>query len=176
MANAPYNYIKQPMVATALIQQSDSDGFYFPGNNGHTGYAFNGQHYTNGVQDIGYPSASWFSEGSGSYRGAGTSFPFYGLILLGRASMTILDESNPSLNLWMTFLFGNGMMLTDNFIMGDPNFSTSYQMGFTPSGLSYANGKLSVVLSPDRGSESITSTMAITIDFSQDRAYLDVAV
>ena len=178
--SAPYNF-NQPMVATALIQQQGSDGFYFPTANGHMGFAFDGAYYMNGVASISPPmQASWFTEGPGPYRGSGTPFPPYGLILLGRASLAILDESTTSLNLWMTFLFQNGLMLADNFAMGSYNFPVLSppvdRMGFTPRGLSYANGKLTVVFSPDPGSESITSAMAVTVDFTKDSAYLDVAM
>jgi hypothetical protein len=180
MGSVPYNYIGQPVVSTALIQQMDDDSFYFPSQNGHTGFAFDGQHYTNGVQDLSPPtSASWYTEGPGAYRGASARFPSYGLALLGRASLTILDESTPDLALWMTFLLEDGLMLANNFALDNPDFSSPPAldlMGFLPKGLAYANGVISVVYSPDPGSEAVTSGMAVNVDFARDTAYLDVAV
>lgn len=185
MAVVPYNYISQPVVATALVQIADSDSFYFPESSGHTGFAFNGSHYTNGVEDLSPPVvASWYAEGEGLYRGSSAPFPSYGLILLGRASLTILDESTRALNLWMTFLLGNSLLLADNFALNNPNYPADAPIGFTPSGLAYANGVISVVYNPDPGAEDIglsppsgkASTLVVNIDFSTDSAYLDVAV
>ena len=176
MANAFYNYLSQPIMATTLIQKRDYDSFYFPEDNGHTGFAFNGSRYTDGVEDISPPMvASWFTEAPGPYRGQSAQFPAYGLVLLGRANLTILDESTRALALWMTFLLQNGLMLADNFALGNPNFSAALQ-GFLPRGLAYANGIISVTCSHDPGSETITSNLVVNIDFSADTAYLDVAV
>ncbi len=184
MAVVPYGYISQPIVATALIQQSNSDSFYFPEQNGHNGFAFNGSHYTNGVEDLSPPTvASWYAEGSGPYRGVTGSFPAYGLVLLGRANLTILDESSPALALWMTFLLGDNLLLANNFALDNPNYPSSL-IGYTPSRLTYANGIISVTYVPDAGAEDIglsppmgsASNMVVHIDFTQDTAYLDIAV
>lgn len=183
MANVPYDFINQPMLATALIQALDSDSFFFPEDNLHNGFAFNGSHYTNGVQDISPPQiASWFSEGAGPYRGTGGAFPSQALLLLGRACLAILDESARALPLWMTFLIGNGLLLTDNFALDNSNYPLNIQ-GFLPAGLAYANGIISVVYSPDPGAEDIgvasawgtASHMVVNIDFTRDIAYLDIA-
>jgi hypothetical protein len=184
MANVPYNYLNQPMLATALIQGLDSDSFYFPEANGHNGYAFNGVHYTNGVQTVSPPiaPASWYREAQGPYRGTSTAFPVQALVLLGRASLVILDETTQQLNLWMTFLLGDNLLLANNFATFNPNFSSDLQ-GYLPSGLTYANGVISVIYSPDPGAEDIgfsppmgtASNMVVNIDFTQDTAYLDIA-
>jgi hypothetical protein len=171
------------MVATALIQGLDSDSFYFPEDNGHTGFAFNGAYYVSGTQSSPPQVASWFSEGTGPYRGDGASFPAQALLLLGRASLTILDETTPELNLWMTFLLGDNLLLADNFATSNPNYASNL-IGFLPSGMAYANGVISVIYSPDPGAEDIglsppmgsASTMVVNIDFTDDAAYLDVAV
>jgi hypothetical protein len=184
MANVPYNYINQPIVATALIQLSDSDSFYLPEENGHTGFAFNGVYYNAGYQGSPPQTASWYTEGAGPYRGPSAPFPSYGLILLGRANLTILDESTPALSLWMTFLLNDNLLLTDNYALDNPNYSPPSLIGYTPSGLAYANGVISVIYSPDAGAEDIgdsppggsASTMVVNIDFSSDSAFLDVAV
>ena len=180
MATVPYAYISQPILASALVQQMDDDSFYFPDTNGLTGYAFNGLYYVNGAPSMSPPLyASWYTEGQGPYRGSNAPFPPYGLLLLGRASLTILDESTPQLALWMTFLLHDQLLLTDNFALENPLYPNSPPLsqlqGFLPRGLAYANGIISVTFSPDPGSESITSTMVVNIDFTQDTAYLDVA-
>lgn len=177
-SNVPYNFLSQPMTSSLLVQSNEGDGFFFPQTNGHNGFAANGFHYTNGVRDSSPPStASWFSEGPGPYRGTGTAFPTQALVLLGRASMAILDETTTALNLWMLFLLSDGLALTDNFALGNLTFSSppDYLIGFTPSGLAYANGKLTVVFSLDPGSSSILSTLSVTISFTDDTVYLDVA-
>ena len=171
----PYAYGNQPITATCLIQVSDSDSFYFPSQNGHTGFAANGSRYTAGAEDSPPTVASWYTETPGPYRGTSSAFPAYGLVLLGRASMAILDESTPALPLWMTFLFQDGLMLADNYALGNPNYAT-YLIGFLPVGLSYANGVISVIYSHDPGSEDVTSSMVVNVDFGRDTAYLDVAV
>ena len=85
--SAPYHF-NQPMVATALIQQQGSDGFYFPTANGHMGFAFDGAYLVDGWLGSAPPmQASWFTEGPGPYGVSETPCPPYGLILLGRASL-----------------------------------------------------------------------------------------
>ncbi len=189
---ATYDFIDQDIVGTALIQPFNNDSFFNPTTNHHYGFAADGTHYTDGVQDLaGSPPspiyASWFSEAAGPYRGDRQAFPQYGLILLSPVSMVILDESTPvpnanELALWMHFLLGDTFMMTNNFTdtAGD---GTGSLQGFTPIGLSYADGIISIIYKPDDGNVD-TSTppvasnthMIVSIDFSQDSAYLDVAV
>ena len=167
MAQVPYDYLDQDIQATALIQVRDDDSFYNP-SLGHNGFAFDGTRYTAGVQDAGPIFASWYTESAGSYRSTLQTFPKYGLILLSKVAMTILDESTRDLALWMQFLMNNTNALTNNFSGGN--------IGFTPQSLCYADGIVSITCVPDEGATDITSKMVITFDFSQDRSYLDVAV
>ena len=119
--------------------------------------------------------ASWFTEVPSPYRGRSAQFPAYGLVLLGRANLTILDERTRALALWMTFLLQDSLLLANNFALGNPNFPEALQ-GFLPRGLAYANGVISVIYSPDPGAETITSNLVVNMDFSADTAFLDVAV
>lgn len=167
MANVPYDYIDQDIQSTALIQVRDDDSFYNP-TLGHNGFAFDGTRYTAGVQDAGPIFASWYSEPTGPYRGDSLTFPKFGLILLSKVSLVILDESTRALTLWMQFLLNDANAFTDNFTGG--------AIGFTPKNLCYADGILSVTCEPDEGAVDITSKMVVTFDFSQDRSYLDAAV
>lgn len=180
-----YDYLAQSITATALIQPFDNDSFYNPVYNLHTGYAADGTHYTNGVQDAGPVYSSWYLEYGTSgdpYRGDQAAFPTYGLILLSPASMVILDEGTPvpqasQLKLWMQFLLADSNMFANNF-------NDSLQ-GFTPSGLNYADGIISIVYTPDSGNvdtfppaspPSSGTHMVVSIDFTMDSAYLDVGI
>jgi len=152
-----YDFINQNIVASCLIQPHDDDSFYNPIRNQHTGYAYNGIHYTLGVQDTnstfaGKLMASWWSEvqTGNPYRGDQQNFPTYGLVLLSPVSLVILDQSIPvsvatSLPLWMQFLLGDTNAFANNF-------DGSIQ-GFLPASLCYADGIISVTYTPDSGNQ-----------------------
>lgn len=165
MPTIPYDYLDQDIQATALIQVRDDDSFYNP-LLGHNGFAYDGTRYTSGVQDAGPVYASWYSEATGPYRGGSATFPKYGLILLSKVALTILDESTTALTLWMQFLLNDTYAMTNNYSGGT--------VGFSPKSLSYADGVLSVTYLPDEGS-TVSSKMVVTFDFTQDKTYLDVA-
>lgn len=199
-----YNFISQNIVASCLIQPHDDDSFYNPQRLSHTGYAFDGNHYTLGVQDGpaspwaaagGNLQASWWTESqTGQYRDDQQDFPTYGLVLLSPVSLVILDQSVPvalatSLPLWMQFVLGDFNALANDF--------DGAVQGFTPSGVCYADGIVSVTYVPDSGNQAsyatghaplvppypspypavgVTSHMVVSIDFAKDSVYLDVAV
>lgn len=172
-----YDYLDQVIVASSVIQPRDNDSFYNPTNpNHHFGYAADGFFYVNGVVQANHPQASWFNEISGAFRGDGSHFPTQGLILLSPASLTILDQSVPTLDahalpLWMQFLFSDMFALADNF-------NTALN-GWSPTGLQYADGIISVLYTKDPGNQSapsINSQLVVTLDFSQDSIYLDAAL
>jgi len=155
----PYDFIDQNIVATCLIQPHDNDSFYNPIPHQHTGFAFNGNHYTLGVQDGaaspwhaagGNLQATWWTEAqSGNpFRGDQQNFPTYGLVLLSPVSLVILDQSTPvseatALPLWMQFLLGDNNALANDF--------NGAIQGFTPSSVCYADGIISVTYTPDSG-------------------------
>jgi hypothetical protein len=68
----------------------------------------------------------------------------------------------------MGFLFGDGYALGDNY-------NLSLAVGFNPSSVQYANGIITVTMTPDAGSAN-QSIVAINIDFSTDSVYLDTAL
>jgi hypothetical protein len=210
MAN--YNYLTQNIVATCLIQAYNNDSFYLPTTNNHTGFAADGTYYLNGVQQFapGSPPtpiyASWYKEfsnptasGPQPDRDDQATFPTYGLILLSPVAMTILDQSTPvpqadELKMWMTFGMADQYMMSNNYVAFLPTPGLAIQ-GFTPSGLSYADGIISIIYTPDAGNQapaliegsppapgipvsgdSSQSHMVVSIDFAQDLAYLDVAL
>jgi len=91
----------------------------------------------------------------------------------------------------MQFAIADGYMMTDNYVsaLNPPVLAIQ---GFTPSGLSYADGIISITYTPDSGNQppalagspvpepqpgdSAQSHMVVSIDFSQDAAYVDVAL
>jgi hypothetical protein len=217
MPPANYDYLDQNIVATCLIQAYNNDSFYNPVANFHSGFAADGTFYLNGVQQLGAGSppgpiyASWYTEfasptasGPEPSRDFRATFPTYGVILLSPVAMTILDESTPvpqsnELKMWMQFAIADGYMMTDNYTAYLPTLPSSLCpppvpaiQGFTPSGLSYADGIISITYTPDsgnqpptlcgtpdpipQGGDSAQSHMVVSIDFSQDAAYVDVAL
>jgi len=203
MPPANYDYLDQNIVATCLIQAYNNDSFYNPTTNNHSGFAADGTFYLNGVQQLGAGSppgpiyASWYTEQLASLdRDDQAAFPAYGVILLSPVAMTILDESTPvpqanELKMWMEFWLADGYMMTDNYVsfLNPPLLAVQ---GFTPSALSYADGIISITYTPDSGNQppklvgtpdsvpvpgdSAQSHMVVSIDFSQDAAYVDVAL
>src|SRR5271156_2601633 len=165
-----YDYIDQNIVASCLIEGRTDDSFFFPtGQNQHTGYAFNGVHYTLGVQDTdstfaGNLQASWWSESqtNNPFRGDQQNFPTFGLVLLSPVSLVILDQSIPvsiasKLPLWMQFLLGDTNALANDF--------NGAIQGFLPSSVCYADGIVSVTYTPDAGNQA-TYTFPVWNAFS----------
>ena len=167
MAN--YNYLNQSIVSSCLIESKDIDSFYNPTTLRHTGFAWDGQLYYQGVLQPGPVYASWYSEGAGTFRGSLQTFPQEGLVLLSKVALSILDESTTNLTMWMQFLIQNDYAFPDNF--------NDELNGWRPSGLAYADGILSITYIPDYGNQpdNILSNMVVSIDFTQDKVYLDVA-
>lgn len=175
MAVVPYDYIHQDIVSTALIQPLSSDSFYNPTTTGHTGFAHDGVLYLNGAAVPGPVLASWFTEAPGPYRGDGATFPTSGLILLSKVSLVILDQSQTTLPLWMQFLLADNHALANNFSSNNPNFSNQLLDGWTPSGLNYADGIISVTYVPDPGAyqiEGISTPLNITGPFAIGSEFL----
>jgi hypothetical protein len=166
MSTTPYNYLQQAIQATSLILAYTNDSFFYPQNQKHTGFAFDGFWYSAGVVDKSR-IASWYSENSSSYRGVSRSFPTTSLVLLSRASLVILDESNPDLTLWIQFLIHDNFALTHNF--------SGQLISFFPSDLAYSDGVIAVSYKPDLGS-AIQNLMVVSLDFAKDKIYLDTAV
>ena len=177
------NFLDQKIVASAVIQPYDNDSFYNPETNNHAGYAYNGFFYIDGVAQPNLPMASWFTETPGEFRGSSRAFPTAGLILLSSTALTILDQSTPTLDpstlpLWVQFILGDKLALTDNFNGG--------LNGWMPVKLTHANGIISVIYNPDPGNEVgvsppigsppvIQSIMVVSFDFVRDQVYLDVS-
>ena len=143
----------------------DADSFYNPVGLGHTGFAFDGNSYTAGV--LGTTKASWFLESQSITRGVLTEFPTQILVLVDRASVTILDATSQALNLWMIFLFADQNAYADN--------SQQTTAGYIASSVTWDNGLLTIGMTPDAGSTA-QAFEAITFDFVQDQVYLDTSI
>ncbi len=167
---AAYDFINQPIQASLLITVKDDDPFFNPVALALTGFSADGFWYDAGVKTG--SQASWFTEGEGPHRGPLQQFPQAALVLLSQVSMTVLDVSNAvqtssMLPLWMQALLGDSLALTNNF--------EDSQVGFTPSGLTYAAGIVTVTYTPDAGS-AVQSSMAVNFDFTADSVHLYVGV
>ena len=153
--------ITRPGVSSCIISPKDNDPFFNPVSMRHTGFAADGTMYNVGVP---YPIlASWFSEGTSSTRGSSAFFPSIGLALLSKVDLTIYDESNRNLPLWMRFILADNLLLTNNH---------DGAHGFTPSEVSYAQGVISLLCLPDPGIE-LKTNLVIGIDFSKDTATIE---
>jgi hypothetical protein len=186
---ASYNWIFQDIVASTLISPTTADSFYFPVQNQHSGFAIDGQLYVNGIliaSPTPIPSpyqsyqASWLTEfltAPNPFRGSSAQFPSAGLILVSPVAMTILDATVNPPALWMQFLLADGGGNGFSYAMTD-NYNASLQ-GFTPSGVNYSDGIVSVIYTPDAGNQDggggTTSNLVLTVDFSQELIFLDVA-
>ena len=159
-----YDYLNQSVLASTLCTARSSDSFFYPTTLGHTGYAFDGYMYSAGVKQS--VQASWVTESLHSAtRGANAAFPTQGLVLVQRASITICDASNTQLALWMIFYYGDGLGYCNN-PAPNPSVPTSY----TAAEVSWANGILNVLLSPDPGSFN-QSPISLVINFITDEIY-----
>ena len=160
-----YNYIDQEVLASTLIVAQPIDSFFHPIDLIHSGYAFDGHWYDSGVVN---PSktASWFSEAPGDYRGKTPVFPPSGIILLDRATLVILENTDISLPLWMQFLLADNRALPDNF--------DGVDHGFLPMKVTFANGVISISYHSDLGSFVTKNAMIVHLDFVLDTSYLDV--
>ena len=75
---------------------------------GHTGFAYNGKKYTNGVEQA-VANATWHTEGASAYRGPDADFPLKGLVICETSAamtsvgfVTIWDTANAAApKLWM---------------------------------------------------------------------------
>jgi hypothetical protein len=160
-----YSFLAQPVITSSLYVQLDADSFYNPVGLAHTGFAFDGNSYTNGV--LGETQASWFLEPQSTTRGVLQEFPTQILVLVDRASVTILDATTTALNLWMIFLLGDQNAFADN--------SQATSAGYVASSVTWDNGRLTIGMTPDAGS-AVQSFEAITFDFVQDQVFLDTSV
>lgn len=160
-----YDFLNQPIITSALCFQRDADSFFNPTGLGHTGFAFDGNSYTSGV--LGEGQASWFTESQSGTRGPSSAFPTQILVLVGRASLTLLDATTDNLNLWMLFYFADQNAFGDN--------TQGTVSGFIAANVTWTNGLLTVALSPDPGSP-VMAAVSFTFDFVQDAVYFDTTV
>jgi hypothetical protein len=157
-----YDYLGQPVLTSMLCFQRDVDSFFNPTELGHTGFAFDGLSYTNGV--AGTTKASWSTESQGDARGPLQSFPTQALVIVSRAVLSLIDATTPALNLWSLSYLADVYGFTDN--------PQQHAQGYLPSAVTWNNGLLTVTMSPDVGSSNLSPNV-ITFDFVQDAIYAD---
>jgi hypothetical protein len=157
-----YDYLNQPVLTSMLCFQRDADSFFIPAKLGHNGFAFDGLSYVNGV--AGTTKASWSTEVPSDARGPLQSFPTQALIIVSRAVVAVVDATTPALNTWMLFYLADAYGFTDN--------SQGLAVGYLASAVTWNNGLLTVAMSPDAGSASVSPNL-ITFDFVQDSIYAD---
>lgn len=75
-----------------------------------TGYATDGKHYTNGVEDAGPVYAPWYTETPSADRGNRPEFPVRALIVISIYEITIFDLDNfpTDLSVWMRIRIPTG--------------------------------------------------------------------
>lgn len=100
-----------PAPYRAFFYNTTGERWANPTAGNFTGYARNGKHYTNGVEDAGPVWAPWASEAFGANRGLRNDFPVKSLIVIAQQELCIFDldtfdGSVASLRLWMRFRHG----------------------------------------------------------------------
>jgi len=156
-----YNYLNQPTLTSLLAFQMDGDSFFSPISLKHTGFAADGYLYAAGVQNVAQ-IASWSSETQSITRGPLPSFPALVLVIVSRASLCILDATQLSLPLWMLFYLADSYAYADNYLGAN--------IGFLAAEASWANGLLTVSMTPDAGAVA-QAPLVLTMDFVQDKVY-----
>jgi hypothetical protein len=156
-----YDYLDQPVLSSLIIQKQEMDSFFSPALLGHSGFSADGLYYVNGIVNP-QLQASWYTETAGTERSSAQAFPDRTLVIASRASLALL--SAVTMELWMLFYLGDDKALRYN--------PTGVQLSYTPSGLSWANGLLTLNLTADAG-DSTQAPYALTIDFTRDQVYAD---
>lgn len=148
---------------------TETDLFFHPTyGGGLTGYAANGSHYTKGVENS-LKKASWWNEATGggdqTTRGALQPFPSASLILVTGGSISILNPAD-NLSMWMIFKKKEGNVYSDTYNLGNGT-------AFTPVGVNYDSGVISVSMEPQIGS-TFGDKVTLCIDFANDFVFLDI--
>jgi hypothetical protein len=162
-----YNYLEQSVIASLTIAEKDDDSFFSPVLWQHTGFAFDGNYYDQGLLVAG-TQASWFTEPVTAQRGNSAAFPDNVLVVLSVASLSMLNTSNDTISLWMLFYYMDTGAFPNNFTSGIASFS--------PQSLAWGNGRLSVVSAADPGSPFNGPYAVLTFDFVADQVYMDYAL
>jgi hypothetical protein len=147
------------------VKRTSTDLFFNP-QGGLTGFGADGYYYEKGQKD---PSrvASWFEEPLGPTRGPLKSFPSGALVLLTDASISIMDITDLSMNMWMLFIRTDLGAFAHNF--------QNAVAGYIATKLSYVSGGILVNLTPDIGS-TVKGSAVLVIDFINDGVRIDFSI
>jgi hypothetical protein len=162
-----YQYLSQPVLASLSFGVKDDDSFFNPTGLGHTGFAFDTNHYTAGVLDAGHAAPSWTAEGSSATRGPLAAFPEQTVVVISEASFAILDATTDALNLWMLFY------LCDFFAY--PSTFAGDVASFTAESATWASGLLSITLKAVSSASTFAGAV-LTYDFAADSVYVDYSL
>ena len=154
------------VTSSGLITAQNSDPFFFPAENLHTGYAWDGVYYLKGVVSPGALKASWYREAPGPYRGATPYFPKKGLILATDAGVSIIDIKDGAYTLWMLFLRGDNFGFTHNYTGG--------VQGIDPILIAYQAGRVVLNMKADAGAVNQTPAFLV-FDLVLDQIYMERA-
>lgn len=107
-------HLEYDRVYRAFIYDTDpgrnpGEAWAEPTLNNFTGYARDGTHYTNGVQDVGPVQAPWSAEVASVDRSSRSSFPTRSLIVITEFEIVLYDLDNwpTNLDVWARFRFGD---------------------------------------------------------------------
>lgn len=111
--------------------------------------------------------SSWYNENSSEFRSSLREFPNYVLVLLTDVGLSIINQQD-NYSMWMSFLCGDQLAYTNNFI-------PSNVASFTPYKVEYKQGRIAVTMVQDPGTVDILTPTVLTIDFINDRIFLEAS-
>lgn len=127
-----------------------------------TGYARDGSHYTNGVQDVGPVLAPWAQEFTSGNRSARDDFPNEALLVATHNELVIFDLDNwpTTLGVWMRFELGPSTY----YMIGDNRMDIG--------AVSMKNGTLVACHYPVSGATAGVVIVNFKVDGTNDAAHL----
>lgn len=163
------------VICSCYICKDAEDPFYYPTAHSLTGYAADGLEYVNGVSNLG-SYASWYSENHSEFRGSKRAFPDSALVVITDLSIGIYDRDK-GFDVWMIILRETYKAFPANIFanMQPGVLNKAIADGFRPSRVTYSSGVLSVLMSPDPGSQ-YTYPIVWHLDLSKDRMYVDLTL
>jgi hypothetical protein len=110
-----------------------------PTLNNFSGYARDGTHYTNGVQDGGPVQAPWSAEGASNNRSSRSDFPQRVLVVVSILEIVLYDLDNypTTFDVWARFKLGNTSTSTEFHFFGRGQWSI--RNVFMKNGVLYAS-------------------------------------
>jgi len=155
------------VLASVVVKSQPTDAFFYPAEWGLTGYDAKGRWYEDGERATrpgGVTHASWWSWDE---LNLGVEFPLRTLVLVTDYGISLLDLSH-GMRRWLISLRGDDLGFTNQIVL-------SHKSGCRPHEVVYNRGVISVICSPDPGSQYQVIS-SINFDFLNDRIYVDTAI